>query len=247
MRIVLVSFEEPFFLPAFFNEILTAHGNKVVGCIIHPYRRNSFASLTEIARILSPQELAKLCIVYMYRKCVSFFWNHPPISVAETMRRHGIQTFLFTSLNSGDATTILHSLKPDIIVAQTSQFVPKSLLAIPRWGWINKHASLLPKYRGLYPIFWALYHNEPQIGVTLHKMTNVLDHGPMLAQEIIPIAHRSIFKLYEQVFQTGARLINTILSQPINFKKAPQLDARIYKTPTAECIREFRSKGYRFI
>lgn len=247
MRIVFVSFEEPFFLPEFFNEILKVHSDNVVGCIIHPYRKSFLTSIREIIHMFSLLDRAKLALLYIYRRCLALLSPHHSVSVAGTMKRYRVHTYFVSSLNSAKTHDILASLNPDVVMAQTSQYVPENLLNIPRWGWLNKHASLLPKYRGLHPLFWALYYDEPTIGVTIHRMTHILDHGPLLAQEKIPIAHRSIFKLYEDVFRVGARLINKLLSHGITKGELQPLTRKVYKTPTSIQIREFRSKGYRFI
>jgi len=78
--------------------------------------------------------------------------------------------------------------KPDlIIVVAFGQILSKSLLTIPKWGVINIHASLLPKYRGAAPIQWAILNNESGTGLTVMRMDEGLDTGPILFQEEVPI------------------------------------------------------------
>src|SRR6266568_738902 len=82
----------------------------------------------------------------------------------------------------------LAGLRPDlIVVAAYGQILPKRILELPRFGCLNVHASLLPKYRGAAPIQWALLNNESETGVTLMKMDAGLDTGPILAQATTPI------------------------------------------------------------
>ncbi len=83
----------------------------------------------------------------------------------------------------------LRQLAPDlIVVAAYGQILPQALLDIPRFGCLNVHTSLLPKYRGAAPIQWAILDGERVTGVTVMKMDAGLDTGPMLAEVTTPIA-----------------------------------------------------------
>ena len=77
---------------------------------------------------------------------------------------------------------------PDILVVVAfGQLLKKNLLTIPRWGVLNIHASILPKYRGAAPIHWAILNNEPSTGLTAMRMDEGLDTGPILLKEVVPI------------------------------------------------------------
>jgi methionyl-tRNA formyltransferase len=78
----------------------------------------------------------------------------------------------------------LRDLRPDLfVVAAYGQILPKSLLEIPRYGAINVHASLLPKYRGAAPIAWAILRGERVTGVTIMRMDEGMDTGDILSQK----------------------------------------------------------------
>lgn len=78
----------------------------------------------------------------------------------------------------------LRKLRPDlIVVAAFGQILPQSILDLPRFGCINVHTSLLPKYRGAAPIQWAILNDEYETGVTIMKMDAGMDTGAILAQE----------------------------------------------------------------
>jgi methionyl-tRNA formyltransferase len=82
----------------------------------------------------------------------------------------------------------LKSLEPQVIVvAAYGQLLPPALLAIPPWGCINVHASLLPKYRGAAPINWALIRGERMTGVSIMLIDETLDTGPILLQSALSI------------------------------------------------------------
>ncbi|GIW40628.1 MAG: methionyl-tRNA formyltransferase [Candidatus Binatia bacterium] len=85
----------------------------------------------------------------------------------------------------------LRRLSPDIVVvAAYGKILPPALLEIPRFGAVNVHASLLPKYRGAAPVAWALYHGEKVTGVTILRMNERMDAGDILLQRATPIGER---------------------------------------------------------
>src|SRR5580704_4510528 len=82
----------------------------------------------------------------------------------------------------------LHELKPDLIVVVAyGQILPQSILDLPKFGCVNAHTSLLPKYRGASPIQSAIFNGEAETGVTIMKMDAGLDTGDILAQTCTPI------------------------------------------------------------
>ncbi len=92
------------------------------------------------------------------------------------------------TINSSEARMVLASYQPDLyVVCDYGQILKPAALEIARFGGINLHASLLPKYRGAAPINWAVYHGETETGVTVIHMTPELDAGPAIAQASLPI------------------------------------------------------------
>lgn len=87
-----------------------------------------------------------------------------------------------------DVVNEVESLRPDVgIVIAYGKILPASLLQIPKHGFLNAHASLLPKYRGAAPIQRAIEHGEKETGVTIMRVDEELDHGPMLDVATIEI------------------------------------------------------------
>lgn len=111
--------------------------------------------------------------------------------------------------------SLLKSLKPDIaVVVAYGKILPKDILDIPEHGFINVHASLLPKYRGAAPIQWALLKGERETGITIFKLTELLDAGPVILQKKITIEDEDNAEtLSEKLFGEGAALILKALRQ----------------------------------
>jgi methionyl-tRNA formyltransferase len=103
----------------------------------------------------------------------------------------------------------LRKLKPDlIVVAAFGQILPQSILDLPRFGCINVHTSLLPKYRGAAPIQWAILNDEYETGVTIMKMDAGMDTGAILTQEKLLI-HESdnAQSVHDHLATMGAELL----------------------------------------
>ena len=91
-------------------------------------------------------------------------------------------------LRPAAAVDALAALRPDVIVVVAyGNLLPSAVLALPPYGCINVHASLLPKYRGAAQVHWALMHGETVTGYTIMQMDEHLDTGPMLWREECPI------------------------------------------------------------
>ncbi len=101
--------------------------------------------------------------------------------------RH-LKIFDPVNANDPDFVNTLKSLHADLlVVCDYGQILSRPCLAAARWGGINLHGSLLPKYRGAAPIHWAIFHGETETGVTIIYMTAKLDGGPCLAVAALPI------------------------------------------------------------
>ena len=93
----------------------------------------------------------------------------------------GIAVYQPEKIKSAAAQDYFERVAPDaVVIIAYGQIVPARLLAVPRLGWINLHASLLPKYRGAAPINWAIVNGETRTGLTTMQIDAGLDTGPML-------------------------------------------------------------------
>ena len=103
----------------------------------------------------------------------------------------------------------LEALAPDaILIVAYGRIIPKWMLDLPRYGNINLHGSLLPKYRGAAPIQWAIAHGESTTGVTTMRIDEGLDTGDMLLQRTLPVAPDATAEdMYPLLAEVGAELM----------------------------------------
>ena len=110
---------------------------------------------------------------------------------------------------SRDGVEDLKALNPDVIVTCAyGQILSKQILEVPKFGVINIHASLLPKYRGSSPIQWAVINGEKETGVTIMQTALGVDTGDILTYEKTPILkYETAGELFERLSKIGASLI----------------------------------------
>lgn len=137
---------------------------------------------------------------------------HTPVK--EKAMEHQIPVYQPEKLRESESTfTLLQTLAPDaIVVAAYGQILPEKILNIPKYGCINIHASLLPKYRGAAPIEWAIIDGEEKTGVTTMYMEKGLDTGDMIEKAEVVIERDDTGQtLHDKLAEAGARLILTTL------------------------------------
>lgn len=119
------------------------------------------------------------------------------------------------SINTAEGLALLHAMEPDLlVVAAYGQILSKAVLAAPKIGTINVHASLLPKYRGAAPVAYAIWKGETQTGVSIIKVTPGLDSGDILLQEAIEIgAEETAGELESRLAMLGARLAVSVVKR----------------------------------
>src|SRR5438445_9291964 len=132
-----------------------------------------------------------------------------PSPAKELALGHGLPVLQPERARNEEFIAQLRALAPDLIaVAAYGQILPGSILELPRFGCLNVHTSLLPKYRGAAPIQWAILNDEPETGVTIMKMDEGLDTGDILSQQATPIAAGDNAQtLLERIAALGADLL----------------------------------------
>ena len=105
-----------------------------------------------------------------------------PPRVKEAAKELGLEVYQPERIREPEAVEKLRRLSPDLLVVVAyGQIIPPSVLSIPRHGVVNVHASLLPRHRGAAPVAHAILSGDTQTGVTIMRMDEKLDHGPILA------------------------------------------------------------------
>lgn len=116
------------------------------------------------------------------------------------------------------------NLNPDIcIVAAYGKIIPAKYLEVPKYGFINIHPSLIPKYRGPSPIQTAILNGDPETGVTIILMDEEIDHGPILASSKYQVVSgKGYMEITQELFELGAKLLVETFPKYINSEIKPE-------------------------
>jgi methionyl-tRNA formyltransferase len=135
----------------------------------------------------------------------------PPVKQAALAA--GIPVLQPEKIRTTEAEKLLRDLAPEaIVIIAYGQIIPARLLDVPRLGWINLHASLLPKYRGAAPIQWAIANGETKTGVTTMRIDAGMDTGDIVLQEELMIGPTETTpELSERLSAAGAPLMEKTL------------------------------------
>ncbi len=146
----------------------------------------------------------------------------PPVkAVAE---KYGIKILQPESLrNNLSLVSCLLSLRADVgIVIAYGKIIPSEIINLPKHGMLNIHPSLLPKYRGPSPIQSAILNGEKETGITIMKIDEEIDHGPILKMQNLKIKNQNYKELETELSKLGAELLIEVLPDYLAGKITPQ-------------------------
>lgn len=148
----------------------------------------------------------------------------PPVK--QLAEQHGIPVYQPRTLRDGSSDDVIRELAPDIIVVVAyGCIIPPQLLHVARYGCINLHVSLLPKYRGSAPIQWAVLNGDRCTGVSIMQLDEGLDTGDVLMVEPVDIdPEETSGQLFDRVSAVGAKTLVQALEklQAGQLKPEPQ-------------------------
>lgn len=137
----------------------------------------------------------------------------PPVK--ECALKYNLPVFQPVKIKTPESVEELKKFEADIfVVAAFGQILSKEILDMPKYGCVNIHASLLPKYRGAAPIQWAVIDGEEETGVTIQQMNEGVDTGDILSQEIVKLDVKETgASLFDKLAVCGAQLIVKTLEE----------------------------------
>jgi methionyl-tRNA formyltransferase len=135
----------------------------------------------------------------------------------------GLHVYQPEKLRSDSALDFFRRIAPDVaVIIAYGQIVPPALLEIPKYGWLNLHGSLLPKFRGAAPIQWAIAEGETKTGVTVMRLDKGLDTGPTLARVETPIGpDETAPEVMRRLAELGAPLLSDTLIKYVRGELQP--------------------------
>ena len=254
MKIVLVTPDEPFYLSdniQYLLENLIKNKHEIVSCILlhpSPYgRRETFFS-----------KAFKVCDIFGLRFFIYYSLNY----LISKIFKRSVKTVLKINqipiecldrpINHQSSLDLIDGHGPDIIISVLgNEIFKRDLLELPSFGCINLHSSLLPDYKGVMPSFWVLLNREKFTGVSVFRMDEGIDSGPIICQHQIPIEEGTTQKdLIVKTKEIGMKLIiesvEKIRRGNIEYIDNPKDGGTYYSFPTKAEVRRFLAQGQRF-
>jgi methionyl-tRNA formyltransferase len=253
--------ETPFFHPDYLNRVINNFKKDKIFVGITkkiPKKNNLNFQLLKKFYLLNLKE-----IFFLLYKKVSFYLldlifpkglKQKNFSVEGVCKKKDIKYFFIEkNINQKQYLKKIKYFKPKIIISSNSLYFSENLLKINSI-FINRHSSLLPKYKGLFPVMHAIINEEKFVGVTLHLMNKNYDSGKILLQKKILLnKDKNLTKVYQACFkvseQLTTKIIKNIKNNKFNFKKNKQYK-KIYSYfsfPNNKELKKFKRLGWRLI
>ena len=150
----------------------------------------------------------------------------------------------------------LEDIKPyslDLIISVAAPVIfKKDIINLPQFGCINIHHAKLPRYRGMMPNFWQMYHGNNTVGITIHTINPKIDDGEIILQREVEIQRQeSLDSLIKRTKKIGAALmieaIASIKKGNIAFLPNDSSQASYYSFPTRDDVKKFKAQGYKLL
>lgn len=189
MKIALLCQEEPVLLGPFLQAVIRERPEAVCAVFVAGQRGAGEKSKTLAQRLEAQRIFWNLLEPRGYLAALglklrsAWLGSRGPRSVAGLARKMGIPVYRVGNPNEPAFHKLLGDVAPDAVLNQSELLLKAEVLSIPRLGFINRHASLLPHYRGRLAGFWSHAAEPPEYGVTIHRVDVGLDTGDILLQE----------------------------------------------------------------
>ena len=259
MKVVILTQDDPFYLPAVFERLVHVRGDDIGLVVVLPVssgKETGAAAAWKYLRLYGLWGFMRQSGRYGWYRLADALGRALRLSgsysVRSVLRRHRIPFESPENINSPAFLERLRLLKPDVILSvAATQIMGNGLISIPRLGTINIHGGELPRYRGLMPSFWVLANGEEYAAVTLHYATPALDDGDIIIQRKFKVEPEDTQdSLIRKSKAIGAEVILEGLDL-LERGEAPRLPndrrkATYFSFPTPEDVRRFRARGRKF-
>ncbi len=261
MKIEFLTQEDSLYILPFFEEFFQNYAGQFeitrISCCRAMGKRSRWQLLRELTWLYGVIGFGKLLFQAAAAKVLARFPRARGAgrfySIAQLAKAYGVPYEPVANPNQTEFTDAMQLRSPDLLISVACPYILKEkVLAIPPQGCINIHHAPLPRYKGMMPTFWQLYHGEQQLGVTIHYMAVKVDEGDALLQESLPVTPgESLHNLIRRSKRHGAHcMAKVIRSLETNQAVTIQMDhakGSYFTFPRREEALEFRRRGLRAI
>ena len=261
MNIEFLTQDDPLYILPFFEEFFRNYASEFnilqVSCCRPMGKRSRWKLLKELVYLYRPLGFARL----MTRAAISRAFGMLPRgrgswsyhSFAQLCRAYSVPCKRVDNPNVPEYVEQLKARKADLLISVACPYILKEhVLQVTPLGCINIHHAPLPRYKGMMPTFWQMYHGEKKVGVTVHYMVPKVDEGAALLQSELAIEPgESLDRLIRRSKRHGAHCMAKVIRQIAeNHQEAVKLEnekGSYFTFPTFGEMREFHRRGLRAI
>ena len=256
MRVYILFSDDPIFKPRLLHQILLFGKYEVCGVgEVTALKRGGFINKLKFNLAfwgLGP--FVSIAFTHYYRTVLEKLPLSPSINGISSIKKvcdsYQVPYQLVPNVNAPKFLTELREVEPDVILSFQHQIFRENILAIPNVTCINCHPALLPNYRGIKPIFWAMLNQDDYFGVTVHTMTREIDCGKIVSQIKIPLyREHTMFQNSIAAYELSAHVILDALNKLVsaNIEDFPPIpdSADYYREPTQTDLQRFKELGLR--
>ncbi|MCT4593973.1 MAG: formyltransferase family protein [Anaeromicrobium sp.] len=263
MNILIVTQEDPFYIPIFFERFMDVYVEDfnihIKGLIIQePIGEKSILGLAKkMWNFYGPIDFLKQSYRYGLSKLNNILYfkglRKSNFSVEYFVKSRGVSLLNYKDVNSKEFIDFVEKEEIDLIVSvSASQIFKKEILNTPQYGCINMHNAPLPYYRGMLPNFWQMYNDEKCSILTIHQMVETLDKGDIIYQNETKITEdMTLDDLIRKTKYNSADTLWEVLLKyekgTIKMKSLPDVEGSYYTFPTKKDVYEFKKKGKRLL
>jgi methionyl-tRNA formyltransferase len=261
LKILFITQDDPFYVRLFFEEFFKHYKSlhEIAAVVIaHAMGKQSYAKLArQMYDFYGPVNFMKMGTKYALRKILvhlpSAVRKNGGFNLAQLCGNYGIPVIYESRINSAEFLQTVKGMNIDLIISVAAPVIfKKDIIQLPKYGCINIHHAPLPKYRGMMPNFWQMYHGEKRVGMTVHEINPKIDDGRIILQRAVDIdPGETLDALIKRTKRLGARLmikaIEMIRSGEVKYIENRADEGTYFSFPKREDVREFRRRGKRII
>jgi methionyl-tRNA formyltransferase len=260
LKILFVTQDDPFYVKLFFEEFYQTCRflEEIVGIVIVEPMGKSRAKLArQMLDFYGLADFLRVGMKYAVMKALAyapeFLRGSRFSSLQQLSKKKGLKVIPDSNINAPAFLEKIGSMDLDLIISVAAPVIFKQeILAVPKLGCINIHNGKLPKYRGMLPNFWQMYHNEKNVGITIHEINPKIDDGRIILQKEVEILPgETLDSLIKRTKREGAHLmieaIQSLKTGNVQYRENRALEGTYFSFPKKKEVREFKRRGKRIV
>lgn len=256
MRVLIITEEDEFYIPLSIEHILEKCSHEIVGvvCVRSPISLGTYKMAKKFFKVFGFLPMLSHGLRLIKAKFLNALpqlnFTEQHYSVKSVCQKYNVPYSYCENLNSKKFLQYCRQLDIALIASVSpSQIFKEDLINLPKHGCINIHTAKLPKYRGLYPTYWAMAYGEKTLGISIHYIEKGIDTGKIILQDELEISSNATLDyMLKTTKLKGAELLLEAINQ-INIGNVEAYYAEgqgsYFSFPTAESYKRFKSLGHK--